>query len=1233
MKKLAKKNPYIGKHVKMADCIIDASSIVEGVVENSTIGKGCYIDKNSRIIHSTIGDYSQIYNSQLTCVHTGTLFESEDAKIISASFGQKNTVYGDIKNLLCAGDNNLFKKTSTLEGERNDVGSNTIIDGRIINSFIGDGTRIHHPGTVIENSCIAPHKEHAVDISDAWVKDSVVWGGSDISPGANIRPNSIIGPFVHIGTGGETKAAFIRGGSALNKVEAAHRNYLGNFLACVIRIDAPINSKAYYRELQEKTEALLYGTILDRKVNQLVEDPIQPEEELVIDYRGKEITVTIEGINLGALFTTSNFDPRNDGFKGITIVKSGAKAGICSGAQAPAVIEAKALIGSMSKTFGRQTGEGDIVVGGGTETVRKGAIISQRGRLGDRTSDNVEINLDGLRQLDALVNVSLTGLSKATEREKLAYAKEIEILKAQIEELAEWTLRLLKLTDISVSNLKKDLKGSKLPSSDIAQIKRRIKEQNNVLVQSDAITKEIEKIKKWVCKAYDYAKETHFRIHGTDGCRGNIYIEDNPVSYMDALKAALTEDKMLPEIFDLLAYSTIQALKLKGIDTGNVLVGQDTRDLYTGKKGKEGRFTQAVINGVRSAGSNVRDIGITPIPNASYMLAYLDYKGSPIRANVALVKTASHNPKHQDGLKVFYKADRGKYIKLMPDDEELVTNIMFKTAIEGKNSIPPTLPSPSRGEGWGGGVHKMGKYYDYSTKAVQVFKQFMLRGTERKAQFEIIDTIILDLSNGAVSTPPYKQVIDELLKACGIKNRFYVGDKPNGKNINEDDPAKGKVGAGHFEGVDVIKFEETRGGKWSNFPVLKKLFECGMAKASPHPIPPPRGGRGRVGVGKLVVAVLTDGDGDRGYIMVYNPWANNIKLIDGDHALYLQLWNALKNESITNGETIAFTVESSTGFINAITSLIKKHGFNVNLLEAYDDEPSKNAINIVITPVGDKYILFKQFLGAESTGHIVKKGVVLAGDGRTKNHVFTGNGVFGAIETLSSINDIYASHDGKPEELMKLVLNPYQHGNSQITYCYFVDKQLWERGNNIWKQAEAIINDSLKKAFARKRDIVIEPMTFDRETDTLYTHVLLKDKTTGDTNKFILTLHVRPSGTEDKIGVKIFGNNNKVITKLSEEISEKMFALFWKTMKNRTSKYAIREAEILRLLTKPLTIGKLKKTLTGNVTNLSFLIDAMGIKKQRLIKTEGSGNNTLLTLTGRGETLVANQRQNNPPHL
>ncbi|MGR3310051.1 MAG: hypothetical protein ACUZ77_04685, partial [Candidatus Brocadiales bacterium] len=1098
---------------RIIESVVDASSVVEGTVENSNIGKGCYIDKNSRIIHSTIGDYSQVYNSQLTCVHAGTLFEAEDAKIISASFGQENTVYGDIKNLLQAGDKNLFKKTSILEGEQNVVGSNTIIDGRIVNSFIGDGTKIHHPAAVIENSCIAPYRRRSaecgmrdkseieecftVDICNAWVSQSVVWGGSDISPGVNIRPNSIIGPFVHVGTGGETKAAFIRGGSTLNKVEAAHRNYLGNCLAYVIRIDAPINSEAYYHELQEKMEALLYGIIRHRRISQLVEDPIQPEEELVVDYKGKEITVTVEGINLGALFTTSNFDPRNDGTKGITIIKSGAKAGICSGAQAPAVIEAKVLIGSMGKTSGRQTGEGDIVAGGSPETVRSGAIISQRGRLGDRISDHIEINLDGLRQLDAIVNVSLAGLNKAAKWERLTYAKEIEIIKAQIEELAGWTLRLLKLTDISVSNLKKDLKSSRgtacrAPTS-IVQIERRIKEQNEVLVKSDAITKEIEKIKKWVCKAYDYAKDTHFRMHGTDGCRGNIYIEDKPVRYIDALKIALTEDKMLPEFFDLLAYSTIHALKLKGIDTENVLFGRDTRDLYTGIEGKEGRFTQAVINGIRSAGSNVRDMGITPIPNASYMLAYHDYEGTPIMANVAFVKTASHNPKHQDGLKVFYKADGSKYIKLMPDDEEIVTNVMFKTAIEGKEVRSSEFGARSS--------RCIGKYYNDEATAVEVFRQFMLNSINKKSTFEIIDTIILDLSNGAVSAPSYKQVIDELLRDCGIKNSFYVGDKPNGVNINE-------VGAGHFEGIDVINFKEIKGKKWSNVPVLDKLFECGMAKASEIKKN-----------GRLVVAILTDGDGDRGYVMVYNPWANNIKLIDGDHALYLQLWNALENKTITNGETIAFTVESSTAFINAITTLIRKYGFNVNLLESYDDEPSKDTVNIVIAPVGDKYILFKQSLGAESTGHIVKKGVILAGDGRTKNYVFTGNGISGAIETLSSINSIYASHNGKPEELMELVLNPYQHGNSQITYCFFVDKQLWGMGNNTWRQAEAIINDSLKKVFARKRGVVIESRIFEREPDTLYTHVLSKGKTNGGMNRFILTLHVRPSGTEDKIGV------------------------------------------------------------------------------------------------------------------
>ncbi|MBI2559784.1 MAG: hypothetical protein HYW14_01440 [Planctomycetes bacterium] len=113
------------------------------------------------------------------------------------------------------------------------------------------------------------------------------------------------------------------------------------------------------------------------------------------------------------------------------------------------------------------------------------------------------------------------------------------------------------------------------------------------------------------------------------------------------------------------------------------------------------------------------------------------------------------------------------------------------------------------------------------------------------------------------------------------------------------------------------------------------------------------------------------------------------------------------------------------------------------------------------------------------------------------------------------------------------------------------------------------------------------------------------------------------------------------MTRLSEEISEKMFTLFWQTMKNRTSKYAIQEAEIIRLLKDKglVTIAELKKIFTSRgrfqtcpyseakriaEVELAFLIDAMGIKKQGLIKTEGTGNNTLLTLTNRGKNLVAN---------
>lgn len=112
------------------------------------------------------------------------------------------------------------------------------------------------------------------------------------------------------------------------------------------------------------------------------------------------------------------------------------------------------------------------------------------------------------------------------------------------------------------------------------------------------------------------------KLFGTDGIRG-IYGE---------------------KLTDEIAYLTGNFLGYSA-DNGTIVVGRDTR--LSG-----GKLTDALINGILDAGSNVIDLGIVTTPLVAFSL-------KECNANYGIMMTASHNPPEYNGIKVF-NSDGGK---------------------------------------------------------------------------------------------------------------------------------------------------------------------------------------------------------------------------------------------------------------------------------------------------------------------------------------------------------------------------------------------------------------------------------------------------------------------------------------------------------------------------------------------------------------------------------------------
>ena len=157
----------------------------------------------------------------------------------------------------------------------------------------------------------------------------------------------------------------------------------------------------------------------------------------------------------------------------------------------------------------------------------------------------------------------------------------------------------------------------------------------------------------------------------------------------------------------------------------------------------------ALVSGLVSGGMHVFTLGPLPTNGLAMLTRYM-------KANMGIMITASHNPYHDNGLKLFG-----------PDGMKLSDQIEKKIEklIDTKNTKQLTNPKS---------LGRVKRLEDGNDKYIKILKKnfpknFHLRGTK----------IVLDCANGA----GYKAA-PRLLKDLGAKV-ISIGVRPNGLNINE----------------------------------------------------------------------------------------------------------------------------------------------------------------------------------------------------------------------------------------------------------------------------------------------------------------------------------------------------------------------------------------------------------------------------------------------------------------
>jgi phosphoglucosamine mutase len=183
-------------------------------------------------------------------------------------------------------------------------------------------------------------------------------------------------------------------------------------------------------------------------------------------------------------------------------------------------------------------------------------------------------------------------------------------------------------------------------------------------------------------------------------------------------------------------------LKSKNARSPLILIGRDTRE--------SGSWLEsALVQGAVSSGAECQSAGVITTPGVAFLTRSL-------KADAGVVISASHNPYHDNGIKIFSPSGR----KLDDATERLIEKDIFAHQQKrgDQNSIEPITTN----------VELRERYLEFLI--TEIGKGLSLTGS----------TIVADCANGAASS--LAPILFERLGARVIA----INNQPDGKNINKD---------------------------------------------------------------------------------------------------------------------------------------------------------------------------------------------------------------------------------------------------------------------------------------------------------------------------------------------------------------------------------------------------------------------------------------------------------------
>ncbi len=592
------------------------------------------------------------------------------------------------------------------------------------------------------------------------------------------------------------------------------------------------------------------------------------------------------------------------------------------------------------------------------------------------------------------------------------------------------------------------------------------------------------------------------RIQGTDGIRRDVRRQNDPSLAGLSPWDAFVEGGVITEAFlEGYAYAFARLRLEERPASPEIVVGWDPRD-------PSGVFTGAVVRGLRKAGATAAVMGVAPTPAVPTYMAYR-------RAAAGLMVTASHNPPGQNGVKIFL-APAG--LKLLPPDDRRLTAALKALDWEEVAAAQPR----------GGAV-------DAAREWREVFAGFHLAecnarlaaGAKPLADF----VLVVDPARGS-----YSGFAANIFRAYGADVVEVNADEGDGR-------VNWRSGVADLEGVASISLDDvSSGGRFGEYPALTTLeklaaaYEAALTTAE-----------------TVVAGAIFDADGDRFFLVVYDPTAGEFVVLSGDEVAILQAAEFARRLGGAGARAFINTVESDLAVAGAVSSLgfrpiLKAVGDKWILTEAwrlaagaeqgFEDAAAFSAwLEPRFAGAGElpRAGEIPYGVGCEETGHAITFGELARADGSAVPFA-AGNGLKSALNTLAAVATMRKELD--PKDFYGRLRAPFERGYKSNNYVFFTDKAKLVKGGVGYEFIDREVEAALTK---RAPSLSLKKLRFAEEPDLLYWAGC-------DGGRQVLGVFCRNSGTEDKSALYV--RAAKPWARLAAAIEEELYPAFYAAAKD-----------------------------------------------------------------------------------